>query len=149
MRGWVGADAQAVLHRRRVEIVEHDAGFDDGIAFGGVQLHDTIQQARGDDDPSANGIAGDAGARAAHGQRCGRLTTDANDRGQLGDVGGLHHQRGQHTVQRRIRGEERARTRVGVDAIVEHLAQSLLDVLDLEWGSCHQRPFSSTVVPTR
>ena len=68
-RRGVRPEAQAVLAGGRVEVGLDDAGLHAGEPRVGVHRHDLVESRHVEHDAGADGLPGEAGARAAHGER--------------------------------------------------------------------------------
>ncbi len=114
VRGRVRPDAQPVACRRRIDRVEDRARQDRHGPRLDVERRDPVEVAcRVDDDPRADGVAGDARPAAAHRERdaCRRGQVDHGR--QVVDRRRCHDRRGQHPVVRRVGRVHRERPRVG------------------------------------
>ena len=101
-RGAVLARAHRVdeteRRQRGVELIEADAGLDDGDVVVGVDLDDLVHALEREHDAvgARRAGAGQSGARAPRRDRHPQLVTDAHDRGDLGGRSGPHDGEGSH-----------------------------------------------------
>ena len=96
---------QAVFFQRCVQVVQHDAGFDDSCALVNIQIQHIAQVlAVVNDQPSTNGLAALAGAAAARNDRHVQVT--ANVQGGLDVFSRARHKHANRhdLVNRRIGG---------------------------------------------
>ncbi len=116
VRGRVGPEAQSVVVGPGLEPGVDDPGLHRRGARLGVQGEDPRQVPCGvQDDPRTDGVAGDRGAGAAHGQRHAQLARDVQGGVDLVRVPRARHDLGDDAVQRGVGGVERAGQRRVVD----------------------------------
>ena len=140
VRGRVGAESKAVREGQRVQVVEHDAGFDGRRASLGVEVDDAGQRARRDEHARPDGIPGDAGAGAAHRQGRPGLAADPGHGGQPLDIGRLDHESREHPVERRVRRVEGPAADVGAHPVAEDGTEPLFDPSPIRPGEAAVMP---------
>ena len=125
-----GPKARPCGRGRPVERVEHHAGAHARLARGRLDGH--VGQRRAvDDQAGADGLAGQAGARAAHGERHA-VGPAGGDRGlQVGRLPGAQDGPGKAPVEARVARVQLAGRRVGADLPGDLAAQALDQARDV------------------